>query len=117
MNVYHQQPLDRVLQALGHPIRRQILVHLAQGVATVSDIAQPYPLSLNAISKHLKVLESAGLIQREVIGREHYCRIRTEPLAEVTNWLTYYQTFWSSRLDAMEQALITKKRLTSPTEE
>jgi DNA-binding transcriptional ArsR family regulator len=115
MNVYRQQPLDRVFLALGHPIRRQILEQLAQGVATVS--AQPFALSLNAISKHLKVLETAGLIQREVIGREHYCRIRTEPLAEVTNWLTYYQAFWSSRLDAMEQALITKKRVAPPSEE
>ena len=65
------QALDRVFLALGHPIRRQILVRLAQGTATVTDIAEPFDLSLNAISKHLKVLEKAGLIQREVLGREH----------------------------------------------
>lgn len=117
MSVDHHQPVDRVFLALGHPIRRQILVQLAHGATTVSDIAQPYPLSLNAISKHLKVLESAGLIEREVVGREHYCRIRTEPLAEVTSWLTYYQSFWSGRLEAMEQALLARKQEPAPTEE
>jgi DNA-binding transcriptional ArsR family regulator len=104
------QTLDRVFMALGHPVRRQILVRLAQGAATVTDIAEPFEMSLNAISKHLKVLERAGLIHREVLGREHYCRISMEPLEEVTNWLTYYQTFWTSRLDAMEREIIAKKR-------
>jgi DNA-binding transcriptional ArsR family regulator len=102
--------LDRVFLALGHPIRRQILVRLAQGTATVTDIAEPFELSLNAISKHLKVLEKAGLIQRQVLGREHYCRIRPEPLEEVSKWLTYYQAFWTSRFDAMEQELIARKQ-------
>jgi DNA-binding transcriptional ArsR family regulator len=110
MESYQQQTLDKVFQALGHPIRRQILVNLAHGMATVTDISQPFAMSLNAISKHLKVLESAGLIQREVVGREHYCRIRTEPLTEVSTWLSYYQTFWTHRLDAMERELIEKKR-------
>src|SRR5215468_8207129 len=109
--------LTSVLGAVSHPSRRAILDRLARGPARVTEIAEPFDMSLNAVSKHLKVLESAGLIQREVVGREHYCRIRTEPLAEVTNWLTYYQAFWSSRLDAMEQALITRKRVTSLTEE
>src|SRR5262245_35763236 len=104
------QTLDRVFMALGHPVRRQILVRLAQGSATVTDIAEPFEMSLNAISKHLKVLERAGLIQREVLGREHYCRISTDPLEEVSNWLTYYQTFWTSRLDAIEREIITRKR-------
>src|SRR5438552_7951885 len=93
--------LDRVFLALGHPVRRQILVRLAQGAATVTDIATPFEMSLNAISKHLKILERAGLIQRQVLGREHYCHIRPEPLEEVSHWLTYYQAFWTSRLDAM----------------
>jgi DNA-binding transcriptional ArsR family regulator len=104
------QTLDKVFLALGHPIRRQILVELAQGAATVTDIAAPFELSLNAISKHLKVLEKAGLIQREVLGREHYCRIRTESLEEVTDWLAYYQAFWTSRLDAMEREILAQKR-------
>src|SRR5579871_3758446 len=114
MVVTKSQTLDAIFLALGHPIRREILVRLAQGAATVTDIAQPYELSLNAISKHLKVLEKAGLIQREVLGREHYCRVRAEPLEEVSNWLDYYQAFWSSRLDAMERELIAHKHLKAP---
>src|SRR5579859_751396 len=104
------QTLDRVFLALGHPIRRAILARLAQGATTVTDIAEPFDISLNAVSKHLKVLEKAGLIQREVVGREHYCRISPEPFEEVSRWLTYYQAFWTSRFDAMEQELIAKKR-------
>ena len=111
------QTLDDVFLALGHPVRREILVRLAQGSATVTDIAEPFDLSLNAISKHLKILERANLIQREVIGREHYCRISTEPLEEISNWLTYYQSFWTSRFDAMEQELLAKKRSKSANRE
>lgn len=111
------ETLDKVFLALGHPVRREILVRLAQGSATVTDIAEPFDMSLNAVSKHLKVLEKAGLIQREVLGREHYCRISTEPLEEVSNWLTYYQAFWTSRLDAMEREIIARKRSRSSAKE
>ncbi len=104
------QTLDRVFLALGHPVRRQILMRLAQGEATVTDIADPFDMSLNAISKHLKVLERACLIQRQVIGREHYCSINPQPLEVVSNWLTYYQAFWTDRFDAMEQEIIASKR-------
>jgi DNA-binding transcriptional ArsR family regulator len=110
MTASQSQLLDSVFLALGHPVRREILAHLAQGAATVTDIAAPFEVSLNAISKHLKVLERAGLIQREILGREHYCRINPEPLEEVSAWLTYYQTFWTSRFDAMEQDLIATKQ-------
>jgi DNA-binding transcriptional ArsR family regulator len=109
--------LDKVFLALGHPVRREILVRLANGAATVSDVAKPFELSLNAVSKHLKVLERAGLIERQVRGREHYCYISPEPLEEVTNWLAYYQAFWTSRFDAMEQALIARKRQENPGKE
>lgn len=101
--------LDNVFLALGHPVRRQILVRLAQGAATVTDIAEPFEISLNAVSKHLKVLERAGLIHRQVLGREHYCSISPQPLEEVSNWLTYYRAFWTSRLDAMERELIASR--------
>ena len=108
--VSQPQKLDRVFLALGHPVRRQILARLAQGPATVTDIAEPFEISLNAISKHLKVLERAGLIERQVLGREHYSRICPELLKEVFDWLTYYQAFWTSRLDAMEQEIIARRR-------
>lgn len=111
------QTLDRVFLALGHPVRRQILVRLAQGAATITDIAEPFEMSLNAISKHLKVLEKANLIQRQVIGREHYCSISPQPLEEVSNWLIYYQAFWTSRLDALEQEIIANKRSKSSDRE
>jgi DNA-binding transcriptional ArsR family regulator len=107
------QTLDRVFLALGHPVRRQILVRLTEGPATVSDIAEPFDMSLNAISKHLKVLESANLIQREVIGREHYCSANRGSLEEVAHWLAYYQSFWSSGFEAIEQELIAKKQAKS----
>ncbi len=108
--IVKSQILDKVFLALGHPVRREILVRLANGAATVSDIAKPFELSLNAVSKHLKVLEKAGLIERQVRGREHYCYINPQPLESVTNWLAYYQAFWTSRFDAMEQELIARKR-------
>ncbi len=104
------QELNRIFLALSHPVRREILTCLAQGEATVTEIAEPFDLSLNAISKHLKVLERAGLIERQVVGREHYCRICPETLKEASEWLTYYQAFWTSRLDAMEQELIARRR-------
>ncbi len=99
------EPLDKVFTALGHPIRRQILARLAEGEATVTAIASPFNTSLNAVSKHLKVLENAGLIQREVVGREHYCRLQPHSLDEAADWIAYYRTFWSTRLDAMEAQL------------
>lgn len=109
--------LNRVFLALGHPVRRQILVRLAQGTATVTSIAEPFELSLNAISKHLKVLEKAGLIEREVDGREHYCRINTVSLEQVHKWLDYYQAFWTNRLEAMEQEILANQRLKSSKKE
>ncbi len=101
--------LDRVFTALGHPTRRQILIRLAEGEATVSALAEPFNTSLNAVSKHLKVLENAGLIQREVVGREHYCRLRPHALDEAARWIDYYRNFWATRLDAMEQELRARK--------
>lgn len=101
--------LDKIFSALGHPTRRMILSRLAEGEATVSEIAQPFDSSLNAISKHLKVLERAGLICREIRGREHYCRLNPKTLDQAAAWIDYYREFWRQRLDAMEQHLLAKK--------
>ena len=109
------QTLDRVFLALGHPVRRQILERLALSAATVTDIAAPFERSLNAISKHLKVLERAGLIQRQVLGREHYCRLSPQALEGASDWLAHYRAFWTSRFDAMEQELIARK-LSKPSD-
>ena len=94
--------LDRIFSALADPTRRAILRTLAQRPATVNEIARPFPVSLNAVSKHLMVLERAGLIRRQIKGREHHCWIEPRPLREAENWLEHYRTFWEQRMDALE---------------
>jgi DNA-binding transcriptional ArsR family regulator len=75
---------------------------LAQHPATITEIARPFRVSLNAISKHVMVLEQAGLVRREIRGREHHCRIDPRPLREANGWLEHYRQFWELRLDALE---------------
>ena len=94
--------MDRIFSALADPTRRAILRTLAQRPATVNEIAGPFPVSLNAVSKHLMVLERAGLIRRQIKGREHHCWIEPRPLREAEDWLQHYRTFWEQRLDALE---------------
>lgn len=95
--------------ALAHPIRRDILARLAHGESTVSDIAAGYPMSLNAVSKHLRVLESAGLVSRRVEWRAHYLKANPDPLREASDWLDRYRAFWDQKLDALEQFITRKK--------
>lgn len=97
--------LDRTLAALADPTRRAILARLAEGEAKVTDIAKPYDISLNAVSKHLRVLERAGLLRREVRGREHVLFYDGGPLAEVGTWLERHRRFWSRSLDRLEDHL------------
>ena len=97
--------LDRTLAALADPTRRAILARLAKGEAKVTDIAEPYDISLNAVSKHLRVLERAGLLQREIRGREHVLSYDGGPLAEVGTWLESHRRFWSQALDRLEDHL------------
>jgi DNA-binding transcriptional ArsR family regulator len=94
--------LNRIFSALGDPTRRLILRALAQHPATITEIARPFRFSLNAISKHVMVLEEAGLVHREIRGREHHCRIDARPLREANDWLEHYRQFWELRLDALE---------------
>ena len=96
-------PLDAVFAALGDPTRRAILTRLRRTPATVTEIAAPFDVSLNAISKHLKVLERAGLLKRERLGREHRLSLVAAPLGKATRWLVDYEQFWESSLDRMEQ--------------
>jgi DNA-binding transcriptional ArsR family regulator len=97
--------MNSVFHALGDATRRQMLRDLAVGERTVSELAQPFAMSLAAASKHIKVLEGAGLIRREVKGRTHVCRLEPGPLASAHEWLGFYERFWSSRLDLLEQLL------------
>jgi DNA-binding transcriptional ArsR family regulator len=98
-------PLDTVFHALGDATRRQILRDLATGERTVSQLAQPFAISLAAVSKHIQVLESAGLIRREVRGRTHLCRLDPGPLASAHQWLGFYEHFWTERLLVLERLL------------
>lgn len=82
-----EHPIDPTFSALADPTRRAILARLAQGESTVSELAAPFAISLPAISKHLKVLERAGLVRRRKQGRQHYCSLNPDPLAEVVTWL------------------------------
>lgn len=97
-----EHDLNRVFHALGDPTRRAILDRLTRGEATVSNLSQPFPLSLAAISKHLGVLERAGLVTRESRGRERLCRINPAALDDARAWLEFHQRFWTGRLDALE---------------
>lgn len=97
--------MNSIFHALGDATRRQILRDLATGERTVGELAQPFAMSLAAVSKHIKVLEGAGLIRREVRGRTHLCRLEPAPLANAHEWLGFYERFWTSRLDLLEQLL------------
>jgi DNA-binding transcriptional ArsR family regulator len=99
--------LDAVFHALGDATRRQMLRDLAGGERTVGQLAQPFAISLAAASKHIKSLENAGLIRREVRGRTHLCRLEPGPLASAHHWLTFYEDFWTGRLDVLERLLRT----------
>ena len=109
--------LDAVFDALAHPARRDILDRLVRGgEATVTEIAAPYEVSLNAVSKHLKVLERAGLIRREVVGREHRCRFEGAPLESAGDWIETARRFWTGALDQLDAHLKkTSRRRTPPS--
>ena len=95
--------LSDVLTAISHPTRRAIIGQLAKGPARFSDIAEPFDTALNAVTKHLKLLERAGLIERRKQGREVIISFVGEPLREVAAWTNEYERFWNERLDRFEQ--------------
>ncbi|MBP6901533.1 MAG: helix-turn-helix transcriptional regulator [Burkholderiaceae bacterium] len=97
--------LSAVFHALGDPTRRRMLGLLAEGERTVGQLAEPFEMSLAAASKHIKALENAGLIRREVDGRTHLCHLDAGPMAAADAWLARYQRFWQVRLDRLEELL------------
>lgn len=101
--------LTDVMTALSHPTRRAIIEQLAKGPARFLDIANRFDTALNAVTKHLKLLERAGLIEREKQGREVYISLRGKPLKEVARWVHVYEQFWNERLDEFEQHFRQKK--------
>ncbi len=97
--------LDRTLLALADPTRRAILARLASGEARVTDVARPFKMSLNAVSKHILMLERAKLVQRRKVGRDHYLSYRSGPLDKAAEWIEQTRHFWASRLDSLERIL------------
>jgi DNA-binding transcriptional ArsR family regulator len=97
--------LDLTYAALSHPVRRDILDRLRVGPATVTGLAEPFDQSLAAVSKHLRVLEEAGLVRRRIAGREHHLSLEALPLGAASTWLETYRDFWEGRMDALEQLL------------
>jgi DNA-binding transcriptional ArsR family regulator len=106
---YSPARLDATFTALADPTRRAILARLRGGALRVTEIAAPFDMSLNAVSKHLKLLERARLVQRKVRGREHYCSLDAGPLREATAWTGSYREFWEARLDALEGLLAARR--------
>ena len=107
----HSSDADDVFIALGDATRRDILALLRSGRARITEIAAHYPVSLNAISKHLKILERAGLISREVIGREHWCSLDARPLQRVQSYVAQYEDFWNQRLDRLAATLTARQAI------
>jgi len=101
--------LSLVFDALADQTRRSIIQQLQRGPTTLTALAKPYDMSLNAVSKHLKKLERAGFIQKEIRGRERHCRLRPSALNEAMSWMRHHDRFWTTRIDALEQHLIGKR--------
>ncbi len=112
--------LDDTLIALADPTRRAILQRLSSGEARVTEVAAPFDISLNSVSKHIRILERADLVRRRVAGRDHFLSFNAAPLAEASKWIEQSRAFWTGRLDALEamlraeDAIAAAKKNTSP---
>ena len=102
--------LDAVFAALADPTRRAIIERLSRGEARVTEVAEPFHMSLNAVSKHIRVLEACGVVERHRKGRDHILSINTRSLDEVDGWIERMRGYWDERLDAMERLLHELKR-------
>jgi DNA-binding transcriptional ArsR family regulator len=105
MTLTTQTNLDQTLIALADPTRRAILERLSKGEARVTEVAQPFAMSLNAVSKHIRMLERARLVRRRYAGREHFLSLNREPLDEVAAWIEAQRAVWNARLDALDALL------------
>ncbi len=102
--------LDAVFQALSDPTRRAILQRLAQGESSIGELASPFRMTFAGASKHIKALETAGLVRRRIEGRTHLCQLEPSRLAEAHDWLGLYERFWTLRLDDLERELRKPKK-------
>ena len=108
---YSSRMLNRTFAALADPTRRSILAHLARGDKCVTHLAKPHAMSLPAVSKHLRVLEKAGLLRRRRYGRVHEMRLDAKPLRQAAQWVEEYRTFWQGSLDRLAEYLEKENRL------
>jgi DNA-binding transcriptional ArsR family regulator len=109
MDEYRAPHLDELFGAMSDATRRAILKRLAESDARVTELASAFPISLNSTSKHIRVLERAGLVTRSVQGRDHMLSLNAGPMAEAAEWLEFYRKFWTDRLAALEQFVLTKR--------
>jgi DNA-binding transcriptional ArsR family regulator len=107
---YNSTQLDNVFSALSDSTRRAMLSRLAGGEMSVAELARPFTLSKPAITKHLKVLEKAGLMRRQINGRVHICRLAPGSLNQVSQWVAFYEKFWTSKFDALDSYLSTEQQ-------
>ena len=108
--VKHLEQLDSIFSALADPTRRRILERLMRGEASVMELAEPYDMSLPAVSKHVRVLEEAGLVVRERDGRLHIISLNSKPLRNAAVWLERYRALWEGKFDALEKLLNTSPK-------
>lgn len=116
MGEYNSAHLDAVFGAVADATRRAILAQLATGDARVTDIAAAYPISLNSVSKHVRMLERAGLIERTILGRDHVLSLNAKAMADADEWMAYYRQFWTDRLAALDKMVQRKRRITNKKE-
>ncbi|MCG8603896.1 metalloregulator ArsR/SmtB family transcription factor [bacterium] len=107
---YYTHSLDTIFMALADATRRAILTRLAHGETTISELAQPFNISLPAISKHIRILENAGLLVRRKDGRKFRCRLAMEPMKEAADWIETYREFWEAQFDSLDKYLTQSKR-------
>jgi len=110
MGEYKSRELDGIFNALCDPTRRAILARLTDADARVTEIAADFPISLNSISKHIRMLERAGLLRRSIVGRDHVLTLNAAPLADAQAWIEKYRRFWEGRLAALDAFVTSKKR-------
>lgn len=117
MGEYNSAQLDAVFGAVADATRRAILAQLATGNARVTDIARQFPISLNSVSKHVRMLERAGLVERTVLGRDHILSLNANAMAEADEWMAYYRQFWTERLEALDKMVQRKRRISQQKKE
>ncbi len=111
MGEYNSAQLDAVFGAVADATRRAILAQLATGSARVTDVASAFSISLNSVSKHVRMLERAGLVERTILGRDHILSLNADAMIEADAWMAYYRQFWTDRLEALEKMVLRKRRL------